>query len=145
MARPNRPDNLATGEQPRHRGVVHRGRPRVQQSATPKKPFRDMTWSERWHDRRDRWLRVMPVRLTTVDAGFDNLLKVADREYYEITQDEAALLVARLRAWVDALDQSLQAGKVLYPSDLPAVVLDHELAPPTDAIGPPPPGLEGLW
>lgn len=131
---------LKTGEQPRHIGIVHRGRPR--QDAPPKKKFADMTWTEKWWDRRNRWLKVMPIRLAVIDAGFQNLLKVADQDYYEFTDEEANVLVARAQAWVDALHESLQRGKPLQPGELPAIVLDHDLSPP--AI-PAPAGLEDIW
>lgn len=133
--------SLKSGEQPRHLGIIHRGRPK-QEAAPAKKKFSDMTWTEKWWDRRNRWLKVMPIRLALIDAGFQNLLKVADQDYYERTEEEGRTLVARAQAWVDALNESIERGKPLQPSDLPPVVLDHDLTPP--AI-PAPPGLEDIW
>lgn len=124
---------LQTGEQPRQFGVVHRGKPR-QNVAWKGKKFADMTWTEKWSQRRERWLKVMPIRLAVIDAGFQNLLKVADKEYYEFTDDEADVLVRRVQSWVDALYISLQSRKPVQPSDLPPIVLDHSLLPPDDAV-----------
>ncbi len=135
----DRGDSLRTGEQPRHPGVAYKG---DDPPGGQKKPYKEMTPYEHWLQRRNRWLKVMPGRLATVEAAFNNLLKVANQEYYEFTDDETKLLVARLRAWVEALDISCQGGKPLFPTDLPPVTLDRDLRPP--ALGAPP-GLEDIW
>lgn len=119
---------LMSVEQPRHPGVRTRGRKRV--LPVDKKPYKDMTPTERWWDRRDRLFRVLPTRLSLLDAPFHNLLKVADRERYEITDEEVDLIVARVNAWAEAVEESFRSRQELQPAELPVVALDHDLAPP---------------
>jgi hypothetical protein len=135
---------LTFGEQPRYRGIVCQGEIKILPPNPDEKPFRDWTWTEKWVDRRYRWLTVMPTRLTAIDAGFDGLVNCANKETYQFTESEATALVAYLRAWVDALDESLKARKVLRPRNQMPVVLDLGLDPPEDAI-PAPDELRDIW
>lgn len=144
MAQP--PHRLTTSEQPRHLGIVFRGRdilPPDPEDPNNKKAYRDQTWTEKWWGRRHRWFRVLPSRVRPFETAFNNLLKLAEKERYEITEEERASLIAHLQAWVDAVDQSFKAGKVLHPS-VPPIVLDCDLDPPEDAIKPPD-ELRDIW
>ncbi|MGE3279715.1 MAG: hypothetical protein AB7H90_03345 [Alphaproteobacteria bacterium] len=98
-----------------------------------------MTATEKWLDRRDRVFRVLPTRLSLLDERFNQLIKAADRERYELTDEEVEMIVGRVWAWAEAVEDSFHARQEIQPRNLPTVVLDDDLTPP------PPPGLEGSW
>ncbi len=61
--------------------------------------------------KRQRFIRLAEARMDKVLMALDNLRKLADSEYYEFSEADLLELNIALRAELDRLNESFQAGR----------------------------------
>lgn len=116
-----------------------------------KKPYRDMNEEERFLFKRDAFIRNLTRRVPQCDKQLDLLLNLSNRETYKYAAKEGERLVARLRAWVDAIEESFQRRNPYRPIDLPPVTLESSETVLWETIRasrgkvPAPQGMEDVW
>lgn len=91
---------------------------------------------ERFMHRRNRFIALLPDKVSKADKQLSLVLNLSDRETYEFSPKEAKLIVAHFRTWVDAIEKSFEVRKPLSPINLPAIEFVERYRPAT--LDPPP-------
>ena len=123
---------------------------RVDENGLPERLGDCHTPEQKFLFRRRAFIRNVSKRVPKLDKEFQLLLNLSSRETYKYSAKEGERLVARCRAWTDAVEESFKRRNPFRPMDLPPITLESTEALIRETMFPagddtPPAGLEGYW